>query len=60
MPTEGTHNPDAPYVACSDMAWGPKGTEHMKSASDMEYEEKVRHRKKKGGGKSKQKLRGRC
>jgi hypothetical protein len=41
MPTQGTHNPDVPYVACSDAAWGPKGSEHMKTANDMEYEEKV-------------------
>lgn len=42
MPTEGTHNPDVEYEPPSDIAWGPKGKEHMKTASDMEYEEKVR------------------
>ena len=44
MPTQGIHNPDVPYVPPSDMAWGPRGKQHMKSVADMEYEEKVRAR----------------
>ena len=44
MPTHGTHTPDVPYQPSSDMAWGARGHERMKSASDREYEERVRSR----------------
>ena len=44
MPTHGTHTPDVPYQPSSDMAWGARGNERMKSASDREYEERVRSR----------------
>jgi hypothetical protein len=44
MPTFGTHTPDAPYVPGSDMAWGPRGHENMKSVQDREYEQAVRRR----------------
>ena len=44
MPTYGTHTPDVPYQPSSDMAWGARGHERMKSASDREYEERVRSR----------------
>lgn len=44
MPTYGTHTPDVPYQPSSDMAWGARGHERMKSASDREYEERVRTR----------------
>ena len=42
MPTEGTHNPDVPYVPPSALAWGPRGDQNQKSAADQEYEAKVR------------------
>lgn len=44
MPTFGTHTPDVPYQPSSEMAWGPRGSEHMKSGADREYEERVRRR----------------
>jgi len=44
MPTFGTHTPDLPYQPSSEMAWGPRGAEHMKSGADREYEERVRRR----------------
>jgi len=44
MPTHGTHTPDVTYRPSSDMAWGARGNERMKSASDREYEERVRTR----------------
>ena len=44
MPTHGTHTPDVPYQPSSDMAWGARGHERMKSTSDREYEERVRTR----------------
>ena len=32
MPTFGTHTPDLPYQPSSEMAWGPRGAEHMNLA----------------------------
>ena len=44
MPTPGTHTPDVTYQPSTDMAWGARGNERMKSASDREYEQRVRNR----------------
>ena len=44
IPTFGTHTPDVPYQPSSEMAWGPRGSEHMKSGADRDMTRRVRRR----------------